>query len=140
MNSEVWGPGAWTFLHSITFTYPHKPDYNTRRHFYEFFNNLQNVLPCNICMKHYKKHLEEFPLMEHLDSKDHLIRWLINIHNRINKLNGKRNYSYEDVIKYYDKLYEHPSVYIKKKYTVLIITLIFFLLICMYYIYIHKKK
>ena len=25
MDSTVWGPAAWTFLHSITMTYPERP-------------------------------------------------------------------------------------------------------------------
>lgn len=134
MNSDVWGPGAWTFLHSITFTYPHKPDYNTRKEFYNFFDNLKNVLPCNICMSHYKKHLKDSPLINHLDSKEDLIKWLINIHNKINELNGKRIWKYEEVIHYYDKLYEHPNKKIEKQYTFIIILLIILLLICCFYL------
>ena len=25
MEPNIWGPGAWTFLHSITFQYPENP-------------------------------------------------------------------------------------------------------------------
>ena len=25
MHPELWGPGAWKFLHSITFNYPKEP-------------------------------------------------------------------------------------------------------------------
>ena len=58
MNPEVWGPGAWTFLHSITFQYPEKPTDIDKQKYYTFFNSLKNVLPCPVCRDHYNKNFE----------------------------------------------------------------------------------
>ena len=105
MNPEVWGPPAWTFLHSITINYPHNPTQEEKTQYFNFFDNLKNVLPCCICKEHYKRYLEEYPLLDNIDSKDKLIRWLINIHNKINVMNGKKEWTFQEVIHHYDNLH-----------------------------------
>ena len=46
MNPEVWGPGAWKFLHSITFYYPKEPTSRDKEYHAKFFTSLQFVIPC----------------------------------------------------------------------------------------------
>ena len=31
MEPNIWGPGAWTFLHSITLNYPNNPNIQTKK-------------------------------------------------------------------------------------------------------------
>jgi hypothetical protein len=140
MNPQIWGPPAWTFLHSITITYPHKPSVNQQKQYFEFFDNLKNVLPCEICKEHYRIHLKEYPLKEHLNTKTSLIKWLINIHNKINVQHGKREWTYDEVIEHYDTLYQHPNVKIKNTYYPIIIVLSIVLGACLIYIYKCKKS
>jgi len=45
-NNNVWGPSAWTFLHTITFNYPEDPTEDDKRKYYNFFMNIKDVLPC----------------------------------------------------------------------------------------------
>jgi len=140
MNPEVWGPPAWTFLHSITINYPHNPTPEEKIHYFNFFDNLKNVLPCEICKKHYKSHLEAVPLSENIDSKDKLIRWLINIHNKINVMNGKKEWTYQEVIDHYDNLHINSASKLNKNIGGKIVFLLLALAICVYYIYSQKRK
>ena len=39
MNPEVWGPPAWTFLHSITLAYPDNPSDIDKSNYENFFSS-----------------------------------------------------------------------------------------------------
>jgi hypothetical protein len=101
MHPEFWGASGWRFLHSVTFQYPIKPSANDKAHFKEFFNSLKYTLPCEKCAYHYSKHLMKYPIENALESRDTLVKWLIHVHNDVNKSLGKREYSYEEVIDIY---------------------------------------
>ena len=41
-NNKIWGPPAWTFLHTITFNYPENPT-NREKHNYFNFQIIQQL-------------------------------------------------------------------------------------------------
>lgn len=117
MDSNIWGPPAWTFLHSITMTYPERPGELEKQFYKNFFKNLGNVLPCSKCQEHYNNHLRDMPLDEHINSRKELVEWLITLHNQVNVSLGKRTYTYDEVMQiYYDKYYKsnHIDTWFKK--------------------------
>lgn len=91
MNTKNWGPGAWEFLHAITFNYPtkidarKKDDRDLRDHYKVLFLNLQYTLPCKYCRLSFKEFMEEIPIDKFLDSRESLTHWLYLIHDRVNK-------------------------------------------------------
>ena len=101
MNPTFWGPHAWIFLHSITMNYPKQPTQEDKQTYANFFISLQDVLPCDKCAYHYSQNLHKHPIEPALESKDSLIRWLITIHNEVNKDLGKPTYTYDQVIEVY---------------------------------------
>jgi hypothetical protein len=132
MNPNIWGSHAWFFLHSITFGYPNCPTHKDKVNMKTFFNNLKHVLPCPSCRINYDNHLKKLPLTDDiLNSKDKLITWLIDFHNLVNKLKGKKIYTKQEVMDYYNKQYKGNNNYIL---TLMIITIIFILLGLTYYI------
>ena len=143
MNPEVWGPPAWTFLHSITLAYPDNPSDVNKTNYENFFNALQPILPCAKCSQNYLKHLQEDPISNHLDSKNSLVNWLINVHNKVNKINDKRELTYNEVINHYKLLYNGDlSNKPIKKSTNMTNTylIIIFILLIIGLIYIYVKK
>jgi len=109
MNSLIWGPNAWHFLHVISFDYPDSPSQTIREKYYDFFNALSYVLPCGPCRENYRKKLQDLNLLEHLNSKDKLIDFVIKLHNNVSKDLGKQEYSKKEVIDYYDNLYNNKQ-------------------------------
>ena len=105
MQPEIWGPSAWTFLHTITLNYPTNPNDEDKSNHKLFFNNLKNIIPCEKCAIHYEENLKKYPLDPALESKELLVKWLIDIHNEVNKKNNKKIYSYEEVNKIYKDMY-----------------------------------
>lgn len=121
MNPNVWGPHAWIFLHSITFTYPNNPTAENKMNMYNFFSNLGSVLPCDKCKINFSKHLEKHPLNNRvLCSRGNLVKWLIDIHNDVNSYTGKPKMSYYNVEQFYNKLYGRNNLCIGYAITVII--------------------
>lgn len=109
MDPTVWGPKLWFALHTMTFNYPENPTEIDKRNYHDFFTNLKNVIPCAKCSKHYGEHLLNNPLSPNLDSKELLVKWLIDLHNDVNKSLNKRLYSYDEVIKIYQDHYKNSD-------------------------------
>ena len=131
MIPEIWGPHGWIFLHTITLNYPENPTKEDKFYHKELFNNLKYTLPCKKCANHYALNLVKYPLEPALESRSKFVNWLIDIHNEVNKKNGKRVYSYEEVYKIYSDMYD-----VKKKTNNLnLILIIIISLIIIYFLY-----
>lgn len=129
MNPEIWGPAGWIFLHCITLNYPNNPTEEDKKNFRNFFINLQDVLPCAKCRQNYKNHLMKFPLTEkELYTRSSLAKWLIDLHNEVNKLNGKEVFTYQKAVNEY---FSDKNNNINKElvYLMLIILVIMFVFI-----------
>jgi len=99
MMTSIWGPATWLLLHTISFNYPVNPSDEQKKHYYKYFKNLQNVLPCKYCRDNLKKNLKVHKLNKSvLKNRDSLSRWVYELHEIINKLLGKvSGLSYEEV-------------------------------------------
>jgi hypothetical protein len=111
MNPEVWGPSFWLILHTISINYAStgNPSYLEKRHHYDFFRNLQFVLPCTICRQHYTDFFKTYPIENFLESKKMLVKWVIMVHNQVNKRQHKPMLEYNEVIQLYQKIYARGS-------------------------------
>lgn len=130
MDSNIWGSHAWLFLHTITLNYPENPNKFDKEKYKNFFENLGNVIPCEVCKDHYKKNIKKYPIQ--LETRESLVKWLHNIHNLVNIKNGKEEFSYEDFIEKYTNLYSGNSNYKK-------IIFLLFLIVVLIFIYCYKK-
>ena len=96
--TNVWGPAGWLFFHCITFGYPMNPDiydYNnglapgtTKKNYQIFFEYLGTILPCKYCRESYIIYYNKDPVSNHLNTRDSLIKWFWNIHNKVNNKLG----------------------------------------------------
>jgi hypothetical protein len=103
MNPAIWGPPMWISLHTITLNYPDKPTSCQEKMIREFFWNLQYVLPCELCRNHYSEMIRTHP--PNTKDRKSLVYWLIDRHNQVNERLGKKVYSYDEVLKKYQDLY-----------------------------------
>ena len=99
MLTSVWGPGAWHFLHTISFNYPVKPTCDEKRHYREYVLNLIHVLPCGKCRENLCKNFKRHPLMyKHMKSRATFSRYIYKLHEIINEMLGKKSgLSYTEV-------------------------------------------
>jgi len=107
--------------------YPKKPSEEDKQAYYQFFKGLEDVLPCDKCAYNYSTNLQKHPLEQSLESRDSLIRWLIQIHNEVNKETGKPPYTYEQVIEDYKYKMEKMGSDETLVYKVIIVALLLFI-------------
>ena len=96
MLTTVWGPGAWHFLHTMSFNYPVEPTMEQKHQYRNYVLSLKNVLPCKYCRMNLKTNLRELPLtMECMKNRDTFSKYIYELHELINrKLKKKSNLKY----------------------------------------------
>ncbi len=101
---SVWGPFFWHTIHIVALGYPKNPTYTDKKCAKEFYESLAFLIPCPVCREHYKAHLISKPISTFLDSRTDLIKWTIDIHNKVNITTGKPEWTLEEVLSYYEKI------------------------------------
>lgn len=102
MDTKIWGPGGWTFLHTITFNYPmvidnkNKEHTNFKKYTMDLFTNLQYTLPCKYCRQSYKSFIKKLPIHKYLNSRADITWWLYSIHNMVNEKLRKQEHAVFD--------------------------------------------
>ena len=104
MDPNKWGPHLWFFLHTVSFNYPVTPSFKNKVDYNDFYNSLKNMIPCELCRTHYIQYLEIAP--PDLSGRNALVKWTIDLHNKVNKQLGKPVYSYSKAITLYKKYYK----------------------------------
>ena len=98
MSMIRWSRAAWGFLHGITFLCPTLDLQNIVPHF-------SALLPCMICTYHLNTYISKYPYPEHSCSSYDWAKWVIGLHNDVNKRCSKSpiHASFEDVRIAFDK-------------------------------------
>lgn len=103
----IWGPGAWSFLHSVACTYPVAPTELQKRQYYTFMLALGNVLPCPSCREHYKKMLvEQNFCIGHLRDRETFFQFIFHLHNIVNTRLHKADHSTPEHYEAFKRRYE----------------------------------
>ena len=101
---SVWGPFFWHTIHITALSYPPKPSYAHKRAAKEFFESLVHLIPCPKCREHYTTHLQKNPISPHLDRREDLFRWTVNLHNEVNKSLNKPIVTEKESIMFYSRI------------------------------------
>ena len=81
MNTWIWGPPKWKFLHSLSFS----PDAHAHAAVVsEFLNTLSSVLPCKYCRESYSKFVRELQPLQQTITSGQLPRWMYDLHEKVN--------------------------------------------------------
>lgn len=96
IGPDRFGPSLWQGLHYITLGYPIKPTEEQKQKYKAFFLLLKDTLPCNICANHFAENLKKMPITDTvLETKENLVKWLIDFHNIVNEATGKKIIEYK---------------------------------------------
>ena len=105
MGPEIWGPPLWYKMHMKTFNYPDNPSKRDKMNVIQYFKNVPNIMPCEKCIKHYKRELIINPVENVVHSRKSLIKWLVDFHNKVNVRLGKSTFTYKQAY----ALYSQPT-------------------------------
>ena len=116
IGPNIWGPHLWKALHMISIGYPNEPTEEQKKNYKSFFENLHYVIPCSICSNNYKRHLVELPITnEIMKNKQTLAKWVIDVHNIVNKEHGKPVMHHDDALLLIFNNFESSHTHIEQK-------------------------
>lgn len=96
-NPTVWGPPTWFFLHSMTLALPLEVPPEKQAQIKTLMETLPDLIPCPSCGVHLKQHMKELPIEPNLGSRDKMVNWMLGIHNKVNKLLGRRAWTEQEM-------------------------------------------
>ena len=91
MQTRVWGPAGWIFLHCIAHNYPQSPTQEQRDSYSQFFRLIGFVLPCRYCRESYQEYINQPGTLlndQVMENRETFSKWLYDVHNKINKKLG----------------------------------------------------
>lgn len=101
LNQYTWGRQGWHFIHAIALSYPQEPTSEQKQAASDFINSLKIILPCVFCAENFTKKVEEYP--PKLDNAKDFFEWTVDIHNMVNKEHDKKELTYEEALKEFEK-------------------------------------
>jgi len=107
-DPNIWGKHTWLFIETSILSYPNNPNDDIKKYYYNFFESLIYILPCDDCRKHYKTFFNNNKLNNNiLSSRENMIDWIIKCHNNINHINNKQIITKNNFMDYYNNLYKN---------------------------------
>ena len=141
LDSKVWGPHMWFFLHTTAMTYPVRTNAITKKKYYEFIQNLPLFIPIEHMSSQFTKLLDEYPIQPYLDTKESFIRWVWFIHNKINEKLEKPKITLNEFYQKYYEEYKPKNVKLSEYYKIRskVIYFAIILAIVSVIVYLYKK-
>lgn len=92
-NPKYWGKYFWLVMEDVASLYPNDPTSTDIMHAQSFYNILKYLLPCKICIEHYRKLLKKYPVDEKTCCHNCLVAWVKLVkdltYNKSSKANDK---------------------------------------------------
>jgi hypothetical protein len=109
LDPKIWGTHYWFFLHTVSMTYPHRPNEVTKKKYYEFVQNLPLFIPIEEISVEFSKLIDKYPVVPYLDNRESFVRWVHFIHNKINEKIEKPTISLNDFYLNYYEQYKNET-------------------------------
>lgn len=143
IDKNSWGEYLWHTIHFVSLGYPTNPSSNDKKYYKNFYENLKNVIPCQECSEHYAENLKKYNIDNFLSTREKLFEWTILIHNEVNRMLGKSEWSVKEAYNYYTNPFfnlKNSTKCFSNSYFLIVLLLIFILLIILYKNNLFKLK
>lgn len=138
---DTWGPHGWKFLHYVSLGYPTNPTQQQKEKYKAFFILLKDTLPCSVCRVHFAENYDKLPLTDDiLSDREKLIKWVIDIHNIVNKMKNKPIVKYEDARKMIDTDVKCIKMSSPNNISIFNLLIIIFIVLLLVYLIIKNKN
>ena len=85
MQTHVWGPLQWLFLHIISFNYPEHPTIHHKIYYWDYLMSLRHVLPCRHCRENMQRNLIDANVSyDSFAGRQVFSRFIFDFHNKVN--------------------------------------------------------
>lgn len=111
INPQLWGPYFWQTFHFTAFGYPEEPNEMDKDVYSKFFENFMKILPCDKCSVSSQELYSETELQDALESRDKLIRWSYDFHDKVNKKLDKKSPTFEKFLYNFQNRNKDKNIY-----------------------------
>ncbi|APA14041.1 hypothetical protein SS1G_11135 [Sclerotinia sclerotiorum 1980 UF-70] len=87
---ETLGRASWTFLHTLSASYPANPSATDRTNISTFMNLFSQLYPCWTCASDFQEYMAVNKVRT--ESREEFGRWMCEAHNDVNRKLGKREF------------------------------------------------
>ena len=88
-----WKQTTWYVFH--TFTLSFIPEH--RDHYIRFFQSFEHIIPCEVCIGHYRYQLSRKDLSIDANiNPDSIFGWTVSIHNNVNSTTEKKIWAIDE--------------------------------------------
>lgn len=113
-SPKIWGPHFWYMLRCIAYNYPLKPSSDDAEHVKIWFNELQYLLPCELCKYTFRQHFAKYPIDKGLINKASLIEWVETIYQETKKVIQDKRIKILDIYEEIDQVVPIKAIYKQK--------------------------
>lgn len=99
ITPKIWGPMAWNFLHNLPNCISGKMKTELKEKYINFIYNYEYFIPCKVCIKHYREFIHYNRINIKKLNKRYLQEYICKMHNNINKLHNKKEYTFKECLK-----------------------------------------
>ena len=101
IDKSAWGSSMWNTIHFVALGYPNNPSEIDKKNYKTFYENLHKIIPCDVWSKHLESNLSDLPVSKFLDSREKLFEWTVLLHNTVNKLLNRKEWSVKKAYRHY---------------------------------------
>lgn len=98
-ENNYWGPSVWIFLHTLVARVKDESYDKIKQSLFNQIKSICTHLPCPECTEHATAYVKTVQ-PKHISTKQHLIYFLYNFHNIVNKNNRKKMFAKESLTFY----------------------------------------
>ena len=91
INPKIWGPYFWKTFHLTAFGYPKNPNDKDKQVYKSFYKSFASILPCDKCSLEARKLNDFIDWSSILESRETLIKWTYDYHDKVNERLGKNS-------------------------------------------------
>ena len=100
---DAWGPSVWASIHILCYAAPDELTPAHQQQYIAFFKALPYLLPCSSCSVHLLEHYQSLPVESSVSGRAALFAWSVQLHNAVNELLGKPQWTVEEAEAYWKK-------------------------------------
>ena len=104
MQTAIFGPVLWTYIHLVSFNYPNKPNDAQKQDHEAWLHSIGKSIPCKYCRDNFEANMREAKFCADVfENRETFSRFCYDLHAVVNKMLHKQTpYTFEQIRNKYE--------------------------------------